>query len=47
VVPSHEAPFRFTGKINTVTFNLAPKAVSEKERKQDRVAQFQAALKAA
>jgi hypothetical protein len=46
-VSGHEAPFRFTGKINTVTFNLAPKVVSAKEKKRDQVAQFQAALKAA
>jgi arylsulfatase len=47
VVPGQRAPFRFTGKINAITFNLEPKGVSEQEREQDRIAQFQAAMKAA
>jgi hypothetical protein len=46
-VPGQHGPFKFTGKLNAVTFNLAPRAVSEKEKAQDRIAQFGAALKAA
>jgi arylsulfatase len=47
VVPGQQGPFRFTGKINAITFNLQPRGVSEKEKAQDKEAQFQAALKAA
>ena len=46
-VPGQQGPFRFTGKINAITFNLEPRGVSEKEKQQDKVAQFAAALKAA
>lgn len=47
VVPEHPGPFRYTGKIKRVTFDLAPKKVTERERELDRMAQFGAAMKTA
>jgi arylsulfatase len=47
VVERHPGPFRFNGKIERVDFDLAPKAVSTKEREEERKAQFSAAMKAA
>jgi hypothetical protein len=45
--PEGKADVVFTGKINATTFDLAPRKVSEKEKEEDEVAQFNVAITAA